>query len=226
MSRLHREKLGVLLRDVLDDRFPPGTMLPREQDLALDLDVSRGVARECVRALEERGVVSVKHGRGTTVRPVAEWNLLDPDVLAALLLGSREGWVLEQLLECRRLLEPQAAADAAAAGSPDGLEAVREAAERLGTTADGTRRREGPARLAADFHRAVVLASGNRVMAAMLAPAHAAIELMGDGVAGRDGAREERERIARVIERGQARAARTAVLAHLDAEMAALAVAG
>src|SRR4051812_40570175 len=110
MSRLHRDKLGVLLRDIVDDRFPPGTMLPREQDLALDLDVSRGVARECVRALEERAVVSVKHGRGTTVRPVEDWNLLDPEVLAALLPGPRSGWVLEQLLECRRLLEPQAAA--------------------------------------------------------------------------------------------------------------------
>jgi GntR family transcriptional repressor for pyruvate dehydrogenase complex len=69
-------------------------MLPREVDLAAEFDVSRGVARETIRAMEERGLISVKHGKGATVNEPDGWDVFDPDVLAAMLSSDRQSDVL------------------------------------------------------------------------------------------------------------------------------------
>jgi DNA-binding FadR family transcriptional regulator len=53
-------------------------MLPREVDLAAEFEVSRGVARETIRAMEERGLVSVKHGKGATIE-ADDWDVFDPE---------------------------------------------------------------------------------------------------------------------------------------------------
>ena len=66
-----------------------GERLPPEAELAHRFSVSRGVAREGLRSLEERGLIAVKHGSGATVRPVAEWDMFSPDVIAAMLAGDR-----------------------------------------------------------------------------------------------------------------------------------------
>src|SRR3954465_7616219 len=73
-----------LIARIAAGAHPVGSMLPKEERLAEQLDVSRGVARECIRALEERGVVRVRHGRGATVLPTRAWNVLDPEVFAAV----------------------------------------------------------------------------------------------------------------------------------------------
>ena len=77
--------MRVLIADIVRGGLAPGAQLPRETDLAAQFGVSRGVARECVRGLEERGLVSVRHGRGATVNADERWDVFNPDVLAALL---------------------------------------------------------------------------------------------------------------------------------------------
>jgi len=57
--RLHREILEILLGRIAAGTYAVGALLPEEQRLAEELDVSRGVVRECVRALEERSIVRV-----------------------------------------------------------------------------------------------------------------------------------------------------------------------
>src|ERR687895_2347585 len=113
MSRLHRDAMRVLIGEITSGGLAEGDRLPREQDLAAQFGVSRGVARECVRSLEERGLITVKHGRGATVAPSSQWDVFDPDVLAALLAGARGREVLLEYIECRRILEVEAAALAA-----------------------------------------------------------------------------------------------------------------
>ncbi|HEX7290418.1 MAG TPA: GntR family transcriptional regulator, partial [Conexibacter sp.] len=75
MARLHRDVMRILITDIVDGSRPAGELLPREVDLAEQFDVSRGVARETIRALEERGLVAVKHGKGATVRDADAWNV-------------------------------------------------------------------------------------------------------------------------------------------------------
>src|ERR671915_2498515 len=105
MSRLHRQLMRVLVADIVTGVVPAGNMLPREADLAREFGVSRGVAREAIRGLEERGLVTVKHGRGATVNTDGAWDVFSPEVLSALLESERSPEVLGQYLECRRVLE-------------------------------------------------------------------------------------------------------------------------
>jgi DNA-binding FadR family transcriptional regulator len=123
-----------LLGQIVAGEFAPGQMLPREQDLAERWAISRGVARETIRALEERGVLTVKHGRGATVAPADRWNVLDPEVLRALLAGPDARGLIAELLGARRALEIEAArlaadqrTDAQVAAMADAVEALRAA---------------------------------------------------------------------------------------------------
>src|ERR671935_288863 len=113
MARKHRDVMRVLIADIVSGVRPAGEMLPREVDLAAEFDVSRGVARETIRAMEERGLVSVKHGKGATINGPEHWDIFDADVLAATLDTDRGADVLGEYLECRRILEVEAAGVAA-----------------------------------------------------------------------------------------------------------------
>jgi DNA-binding FadR family transcriptional regulator len=84
-SRLANAVVERLLLRILDGEFPPGSDLPPEAALATEFAVSRTILREALKGLEEKRVLRIRHGRGTTVRPRADWNLLDPMVLAVQL---------------------------------------------------------------------------------------------------------------------------------------------
>jgi GntR family transcriptional repressor for pyruvate dehydrogenase complex len=111
--KLHERVMGDVLAAILRGEYATGEGLPREIDLAAEHDVSRYVARECIQALRDRGVLTVRHGRGTTIAPQAEWNLFDDSLLAALLGGPEGEATLEDAREARRLVWPEAAALAA-----------------------------------------------------------------------------------------------------------------
>jgi GntR family transcriptional repressor for pyruvate dehydrogenase complex len=171
--------MRMLIADITSGVIPPGQMLPREADLADQFSVSRGVARECIRGLEERGLITVKHGRGATVTPEAEWDVLSPQVLGGLLNSQRGVDVLGEYLECRRILEIEAAALAARRSGAEGLRVLADALAQM--TASAERARSNPA--AEDlyheadiaFHRSVIAATGNRALGRMTEPIHRAL---------------------------------------------------
>src|SRR5690242_21040074 len=114
--KLHEQMMGAVLAGIVQGEYPEGSRLPKETDLAERHGVSRYVARECIQALRDRGVLSVKHGRGTTIAPQADWNLFDDALLEALLDGGGE--TLDEAQECRRIAWPEVAALAAERRSP------------------------------------------------------------------------------------------------------------
>jgi DNA-binding FadR family transcriptional regulator len=181
MSRLHRTLLRALVADIAGGALPVGSRLPTEVELARSFGVSRGVARECLRSLEERGLVTVKHGSGATVRPAPEWDMFNLDVIAAVLQSDRGAELLQDYLECRRLLEIEAAALAAQRATRGHLVALSEALEHM--TAAAAQTAGGPS--AEDrfhdadvaFHRAVIQATGNRALGRMTEPVHRALAL-------------------------------------------------
>src|SRR5512133_4121111 len=113
MARKHRDVMRIIISEIVSGTRAPGDMLPKEVDLAAEFDVSRGVARETIRALEERDLISVRHGKGATVNDPSTWDVFDPNVLAATLESGRAADVLAEYLECRRILEVEAAGMAA-----------------------------------------------------------------------------------------------------------------
>jgi DNA-binding FadR family transcriptional regulator len=223
MSSLHREVMAVLLGDVAGGNTAPGEQLPTLSQLAAQFGVSTGVVRECQRALAERGVLSVRHGRRAVVNPEERWDVLDHDVLTALVRSDRGGHVLGEYLEARRVLEVEAAGLAAERATPDarhGLAAAYGAMQSAAGRASDNRAAE-PIYHQADveFHKAIVGAAGNRPLARMAEPIHAALSATFSALA-RPQLRFERglpehERILLAIEARDPAGARLAMREHL-----------
>lgn len=223
MARLHRDVMRILISDIVTGVRPTGSMLPREVDLAEEFDVSRGVARETVRAMEERGLIAVKHGKGATVNPAGEWNVFDADVLAVLLEGDQSSAVLAEYLECRRILEVEAAGLAAERAKKSD---VARAAAALAQMEESVDRPAGGAaeRLfhEADiaFHQALIAATGNRALGGLVERIHSALLLARYPLARPqyriERALPEHRRIYEAVAAGDAEAARAAMNAHLD----------
>lgn len=223
MSRLHRTLLQALVADIVAGALVAGDRLPTETELARRFEVSRGVAREGLRSLEERGLVRVKHGSGATVLPATEWDMFNPEVIAAVLSGDQGAQLLGDYLECRRLLEIEAAALAAQRATRPQLMALAEALEQMTTAA--TYSAGGPS--AEDrfhdadiaFHRAVIRATGNHALGRMTEPVHRALAAARRPLARPEHRLErslpEHRRILAAIADGDADEARAAMRDHL-----------
>lgn len=224
MSRLHLNLMRVLIGDIVGGTHPVGSPLPREADLAARFGVSRGVARESLRGLEERGLVTVKHGRGATVNPDERWDVFDPYVLAALLDGDQGAAILTEYLECRRILEIEAASLAAERATETDLANLSDAFARMSAGAERVRGNPAAEDLfhEADvaFHQALIAATGNRALGNMTSPVHQALAAARRPLARPEyrlerGLPEHRRILAAIASRdpGEARAA---MCAHLD----------
>lgn len=159
-QRLATGVVEDLVDRIVGGELPPGATLPIEPVLCELFAVSRTVVREAVKALEAMRLVTVQQGQGTTVRPMADWNLLNPLVLAASVRHDAELSILEDLVDVRRALESSMAGLAAVRAEPADLRRIEAALEQLYAEQDD------PARyLRADlaFHDAIMIASGNRL---------------------------------------------------------------
>ena len=145
----------------MDGRYAPGTLLPKEEAVSESFDVSRGTAREALRALEERRVARVKHGRGAIVQPPEEWNVLDPAVAASLSRGRRRRRFADEVGELRRLLHVAAAGLAAERATAPQRAAIEQASARMAQEAD-------PALARRRLWTSVATAAGNRPLGATL----------------------------------------------------------
>src|ERR1700704_6866187 len=70
---------------------------------------SRTAVREAIKVLSAKGLVAARARYGTYVRPRAEWNVLDADVLQWQEGSTTNLRLLRNLDEVRRIVEPQAA---------------------------------------------------------------------------------------------------------------------
>lgn len=132
-GRIHDNVVRTLGSWVLAGRYRPGETLPREDDLAASLGVSRTSIREAVKALAAKGLLETRPRVGVRVQSRLDWRLLDPDVLSwhPDLAGDLE--LVESLIETRRIIEPAAAELAARRARPadvDRLDAAYQAMER------------------------------------------------------------------------------------------------
>jgi GntR family transcriptional repressor for pyruvate dehydrogenase complex len=168
-----------LIAEIVGGARPEGEKLPREEDLAVQHGVSRGVARECIRAMEERGLVSVRHGKGATVNSSDDWNVFDPEVLGAILNSPRSAEILADYLECRRILEVEAAGLAAERATAKDLQSLSAALARMEESAaassDSAAAEDLFHEADTEFHEALFRATGNRALGGLAETIHAAL---------------------------------------------------
>jgi DNA-binding FadR family transcriptional regulator len=79
------------------------------EEIGRRFEVSRTVVRESLRVLEAKGMVTARPNVGTRIRPVPEWNLLDPDVIEWRASGLQGMDQCRELAELRCAFEPLAA---------------------------------------------------------------------------------------------------------------------
>jgi len=161
---VHNEKLSQkinrqLLKAITDGHYKPGNLLPSERDMANTFGVSRVVVREGLNSLVGKGVISIRQGRGATVNPIEEWNTLDPEVLM-LLHGDQ---AFEELIQFRRILEPELAALAAKNISPEELEELEALSDLPETDSE-----EEHIQHDTNFHLAIARATHNPVLLIVL----------------------------------------------------------
>src|SRR6187399_3784223 len=129
-ARLGVAVVGDLVTAIVTGEVAPGDILPAEGVLSQQFAVSRTVIRESVKRVEEKGLVTVSQGRGTVVNPPSMWNVLDPDVLSALVDHDDSLVVLDELAIVRGSLEATMARAASARQTPERSAALRQAFER------------------------------------------------------------------------------------------------
>lgn len=140
----------------------PGARLPPEQQLAAELGLSRNLMREAVKALVVARVLDVRRGDGTYVTSLEPRLLLQNVAVAVELL---QGETLLEITEVRRLFEPVATALAALRISPTDLDRIKGHLDAMREAKDDA---EQLNHHDAAFHRAVVSATGNQTLTALL----------------------------------------------------------
>jgi DNA-binding FadR family transcriptional regulator len=156
---------GELVERIVKGRYPSGTALPPEPALCERFGVSRTVVREAVKMLQEKGLVQVRRGAGTTVTASVTWNMLDELVLAASIAEDKGLDVLDDVVVTRRLLESDMANVAARQADDEVLLQLQGLVATMDTLVDD------PAAYADQdraFHDTIMRTSGNRIARAVV----------------------------------------------------------
>lgn len=164
-TNLAKAVTAELVQRIVRGDYPPDSALPAEHALCATFSVSRTVVREAVKVLQEKGLVQIRQGSGTTVLPSASWNMLDELVLGAVIDEDATLGILDDLVVTRRLLESDMANVAARVADDDALERLRALVDRMDELLDDPASYHEHDRA---FHDTVMRASGNRIARAVV----------------------------------------------------------
>ncbi len=146
---------------VVQGAYPSGSIIPRADDLATELGVSRTVVREATRVLAEKGLVESRQRVGTRVRERRDWDLLDREVIAWQRAAGPDLLFFRDLSEARMAIEGTAARLAARRASLDKVRGMRRLCEQMEQQAG-----DPSAFMRADLrlHAAILRAAGNPLL--------------------------------------------------------------
>ncbi|CAI3248780.1 putative transcriptional regulator, GntR family [Clostridium neonatale] len=154
----------VIMEEIKDivkkGELKSGEKLPSERELADKLEVSRTSVREALKALTMLGLIESKHGEGNFIKSNFENSLLEPLSIVFLLIGSKN----EDIIELRRIIEPEAAGLAAKNITESELRDLKEIMKELNNSLDA----EICAQLDKKFHYKIAQASGNHLISTIM----------------------------------------------------------
>jgi DNA-binding FadR family transcriptional regulator len=171
--RLHGILAGTLGREIVASRYPPGTLLPSVPDMCERFGVSRTALREAYSLLAAKALIVARPKIGTRVRPRAEWQMFDPDVLAWHLQAGPEEGFIGHLFALRQMVEPAAAALAAEHRKPETIARIAAAYARMEQFRDGS---GGLIEADLDFHMSILDATENPFLTALGGLIHASLQ--------------------------------------------------
>jgi GntR family transcriptional regulator, galactonate operon transcriptional repressor len=155
---------GRLGREIVSGVYPPGSLLPNAADMCARFKVSRTALREAYSVLTAKAMIVARPKIGTRIRPQADWNMLDPEVLSWHLQSTPTESFVAELFVLRQMIEPEAAALAAGAHSPATIERIAGAYRRMDEFRDGAGDLIGAD---LDFHMGILEGTGNHFLTAL-----------------------------------------------------------
>lgn len=171
--RVSKNVTAALALDICDDRYPPASQLPRENDLCELYGVSRTVIRESLKVLESKGMVRSRSRVGTIVCDKEDWNILDPQVLDWIGPRIYDFDLVGCILEARRTIEPVAAELAATRATAQDIADLERAWIAM-RELEGNNERFTEADVT--FHTVLLRASHNQVFRQLSSIIHAALK--------------------------------------------------
>ncbi|HEU4591082.1 MAG TPA: FadR/GntR family transcriptional regulator [Steroidobacteraceae bacterium] len=175
LLRVHGTLAQEIGADIVSGVLNPGEVLDNEVEASSRLGVSRNTYREAMRILAAKGLISSRTRTGTRVCDVAEWNLLDPDVLSWMFSRVPRPELIHGVFELRSVVEPAAAALSARRRKQRHLDQMRTALDAMsrhtlqtpeGREADGS------------FHAALLQSTGNPFIISLTKGVTAAVDAL------------------------------------------------
>ena len=218
METLHRQVLNQMGEQICSGKFAPGDILPAEPVLAERMQVSRITIRETMKSLSAKGMLQVRRRYGTIVLPRSQWQLFDPDVITwRARAGTVDAGLIQDLMELRLIIEPNAARLAARRATDEDRVAVRRAFKAMERAVAG-HGEYVPADLA--FHGAILTACHNQFVQqmqnALSAILRTSFELSSEIAGGPARSLPMHEALCVAIEKGDEAAAEAAVLTLIE----------
>jgi len=151
---------------IMRNDFKPGDALLSEPELSLQFNVSRPVLREALKILGAKGLIESRPKTGTRVRPRADWNLLDPDVIAWQYEIGFDRSFLQAVCEIRLMFEPMTAKYAATRATAEEVVWIEHCCQRLQDAVDSI---ELYIPTDLQFHTAICSAAHNELLQKIMA---------------------------------------------------------
>ncbi len=204
-----------LVTGIVEEKY--GAVLPPQDVLSKEFDVSRTVMREALSMLLARHMLDVRPKIGTRIRPMRDWRMIDEDVVSWRFRAKPDPMFLRDVIEFRMLIEPRASAQAAMRGDAQDIAAIREAFDSFRAMHPGDTGFQGADEL---LHTRIVTASGNQFFQQMAAIVRGALSASNPIVTRNEDSWEEvirkHVRVVEAIERRDAAEAEAASRALID----------
>ena len=214
-ARLSEDVAVDVVERIVRGELPPGSALPNEASLCAFYQVSRPVVREALKVVEQKGLIRIRRGDGTTVLPKSEWILLDSTILRLLLDGDDADALRRNMISLRRSLEAGMTASSVGRLDQRDFEEMERLIDVLDTATD-------PEVLGAantGFHDLIYTASGDDVSRAVVRQLVGVVQELTPVTFGRDHFNESNRAHREVFERlraGDANGASAAMADHIS----------
>lgn len=158
----------ILTLITIEKKFLPGDKLPNENDLSMQLGISRTTLREAMRILVTNGILEIKRGKGTYVRD--NLKMEEPSSLTLLSNAKADA---KDLYEMRLIFEPEAAYYATLRASDIELKRILDYGHQV---EQKIKKNEDRTTVEQSFHKAIAKATHNEFMNKLMPVIYQAID--------------------------------------------------
>ncbi len=165
--KLYQYVVEEIGQQIIRGHYGIGDVLPTEDRLSEEMQVSRGVLREAIQVLAQKGLIQTRPRIGSQILPRKNWNLFDPDVLVWRLQIEDKTTFLKDVTEVRRLIESEAAKQAARRATAIEIGEIKSVLNQLKEMLNDQTNYDYGAYLSLDirFHAMILEASHNDLLA-------------------------------------------------------------